>query len=545
VSTAKQSTSLLRGSSIVGALTMLSRVLGFFRDLLMARLLGAGLYADAFVVAFRIPNLLRSIFAEGAFTSGFVPSFSEERVKGVAVARKALCEVFTVLLLASGIIACLGILGAGLITQLFAPGFAEDPEKFWLVTTLTQIMLPYIVFVSIVAMANGALNAFEVFGVGALGQVVMNLVMIAGILLSGLFDSKVTSTLLLGVSVLLGGISQVLTLFPYLRKNGLTLSLVRKPFTPVVKQTLQLMLPAVVGGAVYQLNLFVNTLLASLLRDGSVSWLYYADRLAQLPIGVFTMALASVLLPTLSLSFAKGEYGKFEKDLTNSLRYTAFAILPLAGVLWFFSEPLIRVLLERGEFDPLATSMSALALQGYAVGLWFTSSYSMFVRGFLAQKKPHIPTFVGIVTLVSNLFFALVFMGPVSSGGIGDYISSIQRLLPFTQDLGHVGLALSSSLSSGVSLLVIALTFQLSIPGASLAPFLSSTIRSLLAVVSAMFAIAALGSLTSYELLDIASKGIVFVILYFAVQTALRASEVGELVTSLNRIFRKIRSRIH
>lgn len=522
---------------------MLSRILGFLRDLLMARLLGAGLYADAFVVAFRIPNLLRSIFAEGAFTSGFVPSFSEERVKGVASARKALCEVFTVLLLASSVISCIGILGAGFITHLFAPGFSEDPEKFWLVTRLTQIMLPYIVFVSIVAMANGALNAFEVFGVGALGQVVMNLVMIGGILLSGLFESKATSTLLLGVSVLLGGISQVLTLFPYLRQQGLALALTRRPFTPVVKQTLQLMLPAIVGGAVYQVNLFVNTLLASLLIDGSVSWLYYADRLAQLPIGVFTMALASVLLPTLSLSFAKGEYEKFEKDLVNSLRFTAFAILPLAGALWYFSEPLIRVLLERGEFDPLATSMSALALQGYTAGLWFTSSYSMFVRGFLAQKKPHIPTFVGIVTLVSNLFFALVFMGPVSAGGIGDFISSIQGFLPVSLNFGHVGLALSSSLSSGVSLLVIALTFQLSNSRASLRPFLMSTLRSLLSVSLALSVIAGFGSLASYELLDVVFKGMIFVFVYLAVVAMLGASEVKELLNSLKRILRKVRPR--
>jgi putative peptidoglycan lipid II flippase len=543
MSTSKtKSISILKGTSVVGSLTLLSRLLGFVRDLLMANLLGTGLFADAFVVAFRIPNLLRSIFAEGAFTAGFVPSFAEARVKGGDHAKRAFSDVFIVLTLFTGIATLLGVFAAEWITEFFAPGFAAEPEKAALVTLLTKIMFPYIIFVSWVALINGALNAFGVFGAGPIAQIIVNVASIIGVSV-GYFFAQYWATLIIAIFVLVGGFAEIVGLIPYLRKEGLRLHFGSNPFSPVVKSTMRLMVPALIGGAVYQLIIFLNVNFASLLAEGSVSWLYYADRLAQLPIGVFTIALASVLLPSLSLSYARGDRLTFIKDIDDSLRFTVFFIMPISGVLWVTAEPLVALLFERGKFNHSSTQMTALALQGYSFGLWSSSCYSMLIRGFIAQKKVQVPTYVGLISLLASVFFSLSFMGKVKPVKIGFWIRSLQDSLPMVLEFGHAGLALSSSITSGVSLLALSALFAYFNSDFSLKSVLTASARTGIATLGAVVATIMYCSGIEAPLLAVLARSSSVLIIFVIVSFLLRSPEIKETRTLFMRLLNKVRKR--
>ena len=321
--------SMVRGTGIVGSLTLVSRVLGFVRDMLVARLFGSGLYADTFFVAFRIPNLLRSLVAEGALTSAFVPVFASELKQGKEEAQSAFSSVMGLLLLTTALLSVVGIYLASTIVAFFAPGFGVGTEKFELCVLLTQVMLPYIMFVSVIALLNGALNSVKIFGSSALAQVVMNVVLILGAWAAMYLESR-AGVIALAVSVMVGGAAHLVAQVPALSRSGFSLAPSLHVFTPVTRQLLKLMLPAVVGATVYQLTIFLNTVMASLLREGSVSWLFYADRLTQLPIGIFSIALASVLLPTLSQAHVEKNRELFVKNLIDAVRYTSFFMIPLA-----------------------------------------------------------------------------------------------------------------------------------------------------------------------------------------------------------------------
>ena len=314
---------LLRGTAIVSVLTLLSRLLGFVRDLLIARLLGASLYADAFFVAFRIPNLLRSFVAEGALTSAFVPVFSSSLAKDKQEAFSAFRRVLGFLLMLTILLSSFGILYAPDVVLLLAPGFSEDLGKYQLCITLTKIMLPYIACVSVIAMINAALNSLHIFGASAWAQVTMNGVLIIGALCAMVFEPE-RATIILAYSVLVGGLVQIVVQITSCLRAGLSLrpsfNIIRRDVGEVVR----LMIPATIGASVYQITIFIATLLASLLPSGSVSWLFYADRIAQFPIGIFSVALASVLLPALSTASANADSDRFRRSLADSLRYTSF-----------------------------------------------------------------------------------------------------------------------------------------------------------------------------------------------------------------------------
>ncbi len=479
------SSSILRGTSIVSCLTLLSRILGFIRDLLTARLFGASPIADAYFVAFRIPNLLRSFVAEGALTSAFVPVFAENLATGHKEAQNTIRAVTGLLLAVTAILTLLGITFAPEIVTLFAPGFVEEPSKQSLCIFLTQIMFPYIMCVSLVAMLNGILNSIHIYGTSAMAQVWMNLVLIAGAIIGGLYQGPLTAEIL-SWSVLIGGIVQVATQIPALVRNGFSPLPARPLLTPATKQIFFLMLPAIVGATVYQLQIFLNTVLASLLRDGSVSWLFYADRLVQLPIGIFSIALASVLLPALSHSAANGNQQEFSKSLVNSLRYTSFIIIPTATIIALFASPLISLMFEYGRFTHEATIQTAKAVVAYSIGLWAVSCHSMVVRAFIASKDTLTPTCVGMFTLIITSFLSLSFMGhpeAITSGTLYNLVVGIQEVLPLSSfgiDLGHAGLALASSIASFFSFGVLAIVLHRR-KSIAWAPFIKATISISLA----------------------------------------------------------------
>jgi putative peptidoglycan lipid II flippase len=474
---------LLRGTAIVSLLTLVSRILGFVRDLLVARLLGASLFADAFFVAFRIPNLLRSFAAEGALTSAFIPVFSSALSHGKDEAQRAFKRIATFVICLTSILTIVGIIFLPEVISIIAPGFRDDPDKRALVERLGRIMLPYIIFVSLVALLNAALNTLKVFGASAWAQVIMNLVLIVGAVCAIPFEPE-KATLILAVSVLVGGLVQVVAQIPACRKAGLSPGLSSNVASPEVREVIRLMLPATVGASVYQLNIFISTLLASLLVEGSVSWLFYADRVSQFPIGIFSVALASVLLPTLANASASADKARFDTVLSDSLRFTSFVIIPMATGLWLLATPLTSLLFERGAFDHHATLMTASAIQALALGLWSTSCHSMVVRAFMARKDTITPTLIGVVSLLIYVSSALALMGPIaeSPSHTASLISSLQRLvvqvIPLNEVRGHVGLALASSIAATTSL-TLAIIIHASRSGAfPWRPFIRSTLQA-------------------------------------------------------------------
>ncbi|MBX7144182.1 MAG: murein biosynthesis integral membrane protein MurJ [Oligoflexia bacterium] len=472
---------LLRGTGLVGILTLLSRIFGFVRDMLVARLFGTGTYADAFFVAFRIPNLLRSFVAEGALTSAFVPVFASELKHGREAANNALRSILSLLCWFTLLLTLLGIAFSPQIVAFFAPGFQADAQKFGLTVQLTQVMMPYIMCISVIALVNGALNSLHVYGASAVAQIVMNLVLIAGALAAALFDMQ-GAALVLSASVLIGGLAQIIAQVPALKRAELHLGFSRSIWSPASRSVVKLMLPALLGATIYQFNIFLSTLLASCIGEGAVSWLFYADRVTQLPIGIFTISLASVLLPNLSRAHAEGNTSAFQTSIIDSLRYTSFVILPVSTVLIVLAGPLVEVLFQRGAFNAESTQQTALAVQAYALGLWAVSCHSMLVRAFIAQKDTVTSTIVGLISLVVSFASSLLLIGPLpeAAGGISAIVREAQSalaLLTPTMDLGHAGLALASSIASFVSLILIATLLSRRIRGISWAAFLVPTAK--------------------------------------------------------------------
>lgn len=531
---------LLRGTAIVSLLTLVSRVLGFVRDLLVARLLGASLFADAFFVAFRIPNLLRSFAAEGALTSAFVPVFSSALARSKEDAQTAFKRVAGFVLFLTIPLSLLGIVFSREILSLIAPGFEKDPEKLALTMQLTQIMFPYIVCVSLVAMLNSALNTLKVFGASAWAQVIMNLILIVGALCALPFNPK-TATIILAVSVVLGGIIQVVAQIPACRKTGLPTRASSELRSPEVREVVRLMIPATVGASVYQVNIFISTLLASLLTEGSISWLFYADRVAQFPVGIFTVALASVLLPMLANASASSNTEQFRSGLAHSLRFTSFAILPMAGGIWALAIPLTTLLFERGAFSHHATLMTAAAIRALALGLWATSCYSMVMRAFIAKKDTITPTLIGIGSLVVYLVSALILMGPIppSEDFAISAITQVQTMLlslaPTIAAQGHVGLACASSIGALASLAFAIGMYTVKLGSFPWAQFSRSLVHAVLGTLGMIFAVTACTPFEAPPFVACATGAIIGVCTYIALGIALRSHEMRDTIALLKR----------
>ncbi len=480
----KGSRSLLRGTGIVSILTLVSRVFGFLEQLLMARFFGAGGFTDAFFIAFRIPNLLRSFVAEGALTSAFVPVFTEELTKSHEKAEKLLRATTTLLLIITLTLSLLGIIFAREIVALIAPGFGLDSTRGSLCIILTAIMFPYIIFVSLVAMLNGALNSVKHYGAAPLAQITMNITLIIGVIISGQFIPE-KAFIILASFVILGGITQLIIQIPTLKKVKLYPIPAKNFITKETIQILKLMLPAIFGAAVYQIGVLCNSILASLLEEGSISWLFYADRLSQLPIGVFTVALASVLLPTLSRAAAEKNKADYAASLSDSLRFTSFCMIPFSALMFAFALPITVILFERGEFMRHDSEMTALAIQAMAIGLWGVSCSSMVTRGFLALKDTKTPLYLGIVSLALNLAISVILMGAVSgdtnAAQIISFIQAIFAKVGLQFNFGHVGLAFANGFAATCILLLSLFLLNRRLTGLTWKPFITAAIKTIAA----------------------------------------------------------------
>ena len=408
---------LVRAVGTIGLATLASRILGFIRDVVVARTFGAGLTTDAFFVAFRIPNLLRRLLAEGALATAFVPVFSDYLThRPREEFRRMLRAVAGITTVTLAGVTLLGILLAPWIVRAMAPGFWATPAKGEIAVTLTRLMFPYLFLVGLSALAMGALNSLDHFATPAFSPVMLNLGMIAGALI--LAPALSMPILGLGWGVLAGGVGQGLLQLPALRKRGVAVTPIFEPRHPAISQIGRLMAPAVFGTAVTQFSVLVDTVIASLLREGSVSFLYYADRIVEFPLGIFGIAIATAVLPALSRQASRGESRELTRTLTFALGLSAFMTLPASVGLIILREPIVRVLFQRGEFDPASSGATAWALLFYSLGLTSFAFVKIVAPAFYALQMPRTPVRVGMGAVALNVALALALMGPLRHGGL-------------------------------------------------------------------------------------------------------------------------------
>ena len=409
---------LLRALATVSSLTSVSRILGLARDVLIARGFGAELVTDAFFVAFRLPNLLRRLFAEGAFSQAFVPVLAEHKNRlGIEETRSLIDGVATLLFVALAVTAALGVLLAPVVVYLTAPGFATDPSKpFDLTVTMLRIVFPYIAFMSLVAFAAGVLNTWNRFSVPAITPALLNVSFIVGVLFfADFFDPP---ALVLAWAVVVGGVLQLVFQIPFLLRMGL-LPRWRLDFShPGVRRILRLMAPAAFGVSISQISLVINTIFASFLVTGSVSWLYYADRLMEFPAGVLGVAVGTILLPSLSKYHADANPQEYARLLDWGLRVTVLLAVPAAAALAVLALPFIATLFHYGRFSAQDAWMTQQALVAYSVGLVGMILVKILAPGFYARQNVVTPVKIGVLTLLATQAMNLAFIGPLKHAGL-------------------------------------------------------------------------------------------------------------------------------
>ncbi|MCK5898712.1 MAG: murein biosynthesis integral membrane protein MurJ [Methylococcales bacterium] len=416
---------LFKSTAVVSGMTMISRILGFVRDMLFARIFGVDSGTDAFFVAFKIPNFMRRLFAEGAFSQAFVPVLADYKEQGSKEALKLFIDrTAGTLALILMLVTIVGMIAAPLFIMLFAPGFSWEGGQYDLTVQMLRITFPYLFFISSVAFAGGILNSHGQFAVPAFTPVFLNICMIgAAVWLSPLLPQPITA---LAWGVFMAGMVQLAFQFPALKALGL---LPRPQFgfkDKGVRRILSLMLPAIFGVSVTQINLLLDTLLASFLATGSVSWLYYSDRLVEFPLGLFGIALATVILPALSKNHAAKDYLGFSRSLDWGLRLVLLIGIPSSVGLFFLAEPMLATLFKYNEFGINDVQMAGRSLMAYSVGLLGFILVKILVPGFSARKDMKTPVRFGIYAMIANMVFNLILFYP----------------------LAHVGLALATSMGA-------------------------------------------------------------------------------------------------
>lgn len=448
---------ITRFTGILGLATSLSRVGGLIRDMVVAWVFGAGFSTDAFFMAFTIPNLLRRFFAEGSLTAAFVPTFTEiHHLEGEKEAKRVADICWTLLALVVIGVVIVGVLGSPWLVKGIGYGFSSVEGKLALTDTLNRVMFPYIFFVSLLALATGILNVRGHFFLPAVSPLILNISMIfCGLLLAPLCDPPI---LALAIGVVLGGILQLLMQVPILRRHRFLPRLSFAFADPAVKKIAGLMLPGLFGVAIYQVNVIVTRLLASFLPEGSVSYLYYGQRLFEFPQGVFIVSLAQAVLPTMSRQAAENDHEGLSDSLRYALKLMMIVVLPAMVGLALCATPVYSLFFMRGEFGANEVHQTALALMAYAPGLLFVGFSRVLVPTFYALKDTRTPVWISFWTLIVNVVLGLLLMGP----------------------LQHVGLALALSLSTLFNAGVLGWALGRKLPGAQLQSLLPCLLRLLL-----------------------------------------------------------------
>jgi putative peptidoglycan lipid II flippase len=424
---------LLRSVATIGGYTLLSRVLGFLRDVLVAAYLGAGPVADAFFVAFKFPNLFRRLFAEGAFNAAFVPIFAGlVATSGKEAAKRFAEDALAVLLVALLVFTVAAELAMPWLMYVFAPGFSVDPAKFSLAVDLTRVTFPYLLFISLVSLQGGVLNSIDRFAAVAATPVLMNLCFIAGLVF--LIDVTPTAGHASAWGVALAGVVQFLWLALAMNRAGLALSLPRPRLSPEVKRLLRLMLPATLGAGVVQINIMIDIVIASLLPTGAVSYLYYADRIYELPLAVIGIAIGTALLPQLARHARRGEEQAAIAGLNRGMEMALLLALPATAALLVIAHPIIVGLFQRGAFGGTEATATAGALVAYAAGLPAYVLIKVLAPGFYAREDTRTPVKIAVVCVIANTAIALLLL----------------------QSLKHVGIAAATAASAWLNTVALA-----------------------------------------------------------------------------------------
>ena len=408
---------LLGAIATVGGMTMISRILGFARDIMVAAALGAGPLADTFFVAFKLPNLFRRLFAEGAFNAAFVPQFSGLlESEGLRAARIFAEQALAVLLWSLLLFVILVEIAMPWVLLGFAPGFATVPEQFNMAVLLTRITFPYLLFISLISLMAGVLNSLGKFTAAAATPIFLNLCLIGAVLWLVHFTPTPAHALALGVTIA-GGV-QFVWVFFHVGRIGIRLRLPAPKLTPAVRSMLKRIIPAAVGAGVYQISMLIDTIIASLLPAGSISYLFFADRVNQLPMGVVGVAIGTALLPVISREVSAGDHAAAIDSQNRALEFSLFLAIPAAAALIVIPVPVISVLFERGAFGTAETVATASALAVYATGLPAYILVKGLTPGFFAREDTATPVKIGIFAVVLNLILNLILMKPFLHIGI-------------------------------------------------------------------------------------------------------------------------------
>lgn len=428
---------VVEAAGVVGLGTLCSRILGFVRDMMLAGLFGAVPAADAFFIAYRIPNLLRELFAEGSMSAAFIPVFSEYLAQRTQRDAWELAgAAFTTLLTLLTSVCLLGILASPWIVQLMAPGFSGDAEQQALTVLLTQIMFPYLLFIGLAALAMGVLNSVRSFAAPAFSPVVFNIVIITVTLTLAPFFEK--PILAVGVGVVIGGFAQFLMQMPFLRKAGFALTLRFDFRHDGVRRIGWLMAPALIGLSVTQINILVSTILASYFPGGP-TYLFYGMRLIHFPLGVFGVAVATAVLPSLATQASNGDMEALRKTLGFGLRLIFFIIFPAMVGLILLRTPIVHLFFEHGRFTAADTAGTAAAVFGYAVGLWAYAGVRIAVSAFYALQDTRTPVLVAVAAVITNIGLSLLLMGPMAHAGLAlaTALSAILNMALLVTFLAH------------------------------------------------------------------------------------------------------------
>ncbi len=426
---------LWRSTFIVSAMTMLSRVMGLVRDVVLLSVFGAGKDFDTFVIAFRIPNFFRRLFAEGAFSQAFIPVLTEYKTTRThAEVQILISRVFGCLASVMTLLTIFAMVAAPAIMYVYAPGFHDDPAKFALATDMFRLTIPYLLFMSLTAFASSILNSYGSFTTPAFAPVLLNLSMIAGAL--WLTPYMATPIMALGWAVIVAGFLQLALQIPELWRKKLLIPPKVDFKHEGVERILKLMLPALFGVSVTQINLLLNSIWASFMQDGSVSWLYSAERMTELPLGLIGVAIGTVILPALSARHAEQDQTKYRKMMDWAAKIIVLAGVPASIALFMLSTPIIQTLFQRGQFTLQDTQMTALALQCMSAGVLSFMLIKVFAPGFYAQQDTKTPVRVGLITVATNAVLNVVFIG-------------LFKLMGWQEE--HMALALASSGSALVN----------------------------------------------------------------------------------------------
>lgn len=455
---------IVKAAGAISLATTFSRILGYIKDMILAKYFGATGLSDVFFVAFRIPNLLRELFAEGSMSSAVVPVLKEYQVKqGQEEAKKIIRSLFTFICFVVGIVTILGIIFSPLIVKLIAPGFLQNPEKFNLTVLLTRIMFPFLLFISLAALTMGTLNTNNIFFIPALAPCFLNIAII--ILVIGFSSFFFNPIISVAVGVTLGGLLQWLIQTPKFYKTGFSFGFTA--FHPALKKIIFLVIPTILAMTVNQINIFVSTIIASFLPEGSVTYLYYSMRLIQLPIGIFGVAVGMAVLPTLSQHVAEGNKNQLAKDFTFSLKFLFFLTIPSITGLMMLKEPIINTLFQRGAFDITATFNTAQALFFYSIGILGTVGSRTITATFYSFQDTKTPVICATAGMLTNIVFSIVLM----------------------HTMQHNGLALAYSLAATVQFLMLSVLIKNKIKSLSFSDIIPSFIKSTFAaIISAVVA---------------------------------------------------------